>query len=144
MVQGKWYPMGADLAVPMQIRQTVFGRGRDPLDDMAQQVVVFRGDEPAGTARLWWQDGAFVLGDVCVLPPLRHQGFGDLLVRLLLFKALTHSATEIRLNAPADVAGFFAAYGFHGQKEQNGMVPMFIRADEIHLSHCGGHCDGCK
>lgn len=92
MVQGKWFPMGSDLTLPVSLRHSVFGRGRDALDDQAWQVVVYQGDLPVGSARLWWEDGAFRLGDVGVLAAYRGQGFGDLLVRLLLFKALTHGA----------------------------------------------------
>lgn len=144
MIQGKWYPMGTDIRTPLAIREAVFGRGRDELDDQAQQVVVLDGDTPVGSARLWWQDGAFVLGDVGVLQPMRGRGFGDLLVRLLLFKALTHSATEIRLTAPAEAADFFLPYGFHAEARQGECTPMHLRADEICLSHCGGRCDGCQ
>lgn len=136
MVQGKWYPMGADIAVPIAIRQAVFGRGRDELDNQAQQVVVFDGDTPVGSARLWWRDGAFWLGDVGVLPSMRRRGFGDLLVRLLLFKALSHSAREIRLTADRDAAAFFARYGF----EPDG-PDMRLKAEHVKLSHCGG-CKG--
>ena len=136
MVQGKWYPMGADIAVPIAIRQAVFGRGRDELDNQAQQVVVFDGDTPVGSARLWWRDGAFWLGDVGVLPSMRRRGFGDLLVRLLLFKALSHSAREIRLTADRDAADFFARYGF----EPDG-PDMHLKAEHVKLSHCGG-CKG--
>ena len=87
MVQGRWYPVGSNIELPLSIRRAVLGRGRDALDDQAQQVIVFREDRAVGSARLWWQDGAFRMGDVAVLPEERGRGFGDLLVRLLLFKA---------------------------------------------------------
>ena len=71
MIQGKWFPTGSDVSQPLAIRRAVFGRGRDALDDWAQQVAVYAGDEPVGAARLWWRDGAFWLGDVGVLPGCR-------------------------------------------------------------------------
>ena len=61
MVQGRWFPMGSDLSQPLAVRMAVFGTGRDALDDGAQQVAVYDGEQPVGSARLWWQDGAFWL-----------------------------------------------------------------------------------
>lgn len=144
MVQGRWYPMGSDIALPLSLRRAVFDRGEDALDKHAWQVVVYDGERPVGAARLWWDDGAFVLGDVGVLEDARGRGFGDLLVRLLLFKALTHSATLIRLAAPKAVAPFFAQYGFTTWGEiENGAFVMSIRGEDVHLSHCGGDCASC-
>ena len=147
MIRGRWFPQGSDLSVPLRLRQDVFARERDALDDSAQQVVVYQSDEPVGTARLWWQDGSFHLGDVGVLAAERGKGVGDLLVRLLLFKALSHYATVVELMAPPEVVGFFAKYGFvpadtDAQDAPEGLVLMVIRGDDIQLSHCGG-CKGC-
>ena len=143
MVQGRWFSMGSDLAVPMQVRRQVFGRGEDATDQAAQQVVVYENGVPVGSARLWWQDGAFQLGDVGVLADKRGRGFGDLLVRLLLYKSLTHSASVIRLQTPAETVGFFAQYGFLTDGEANGLTQMHIKGEDVQLSHCGGNCAEC-
>ena len=47
--RGKWFPTGSDVSQPLAIRRAVFGRGRDALDDWAQQVTVYAGEEPVGT-----------------------------------------------------------------------------------------------
>lgn len=73
-----------------------------------------------GAARLWWRDGAFWLGDVGVLSDFRGMGYGDLLVRLLLFKALSHGAHFLRLEAPEEAVAFFARYGFCEECRQGG------------------------
>ena len=138
MVRGKWYPMGADIALPVSVRERVFGRGRDPLDDEAWQVAVFDEGAAVGCARLWWRDGAFWLGDVGVLESRRGQGYGDLLVRLLLFKALTHNASVIRLEAPDGVRPFFARYGFASDGEG-----MRLNGADVRLDGCAG-CKGCE
>lgn len=44
MIQGKWFPTGSDVSQPLAIRRAVFGRGRDALDDWAQQVTVYAGE----------------------------------------------------------------------------------------------------
>ena len=146
MVKGQWFPQGSDISVPLRLRAAVFSRGRDSLDDMAQQVVVYQDDTPVGAARLWWADGAFRIGDVGVLPTERGKGFGDLLVRLLLFKAVTHHALMVEVSAPADISPFFARYGFAPAdgSADSALAFMTLRGEDIALSHCGGSCADCS
>jgi len=143
MVQGHWFSMDSDISLPLSLRMQVFGRGKDALDAMAHQVVVFENGVPVGTGRLWWADGAFRLGDMGVLAEKRGRGFGDLLIRLLLYKSLTHSASRICLETPGELEGFFAKYGFITDGEANGLVQMHIMGDDVQLSHCGGNCAEC-
>jgi len=143
MVQGKWFPMGADFSEALAVRQAVFATGTDELDPMAQQVVVYREGKPVGSARLYWLDGAFQLDKLGVLEEERDKGYGDLLIRLLLFKALTHSASIIRLETPAQTQPFFAKYGFVVDSETNGLTRMHILGENVQLSHCGGNCASC-
>lgn len=146
MIQGKWFPQNSDLAQPLALRQEIFAKGRDTLDDEAQQVVVYDGLLPVGAARLWWREGAFWLGELGVLPAHRGKGFGDLLVRLALYKVLLHQGREVRLAAPRAVTPFFARYGFRaGPESPTGEepVPMSLRAEEIRLEGCGG-CQNCR
>jgi len=96
-----------------------------------------------GAARLWWRDGAFWLGDVGVLSDFRGMGYGDLLVRLLLFKALSHGAHFLRLEAPEEAVAFFARYGFCEECRQGGRAVMGLAAADVRLDRCGGGCAGC-
>jgi len=150
MVRGKWFPQGSDLSVPLALRQAVLSQGRDALDDMAQQVVVYDADMPVGTGHLWWAEGAFHLSGVGVLESARGKGFGDLLVRLILFKAQAHHANRVELVAPASVAPFFARYGFVTEDSDcadderlGGSIRMTIRGEDIVLSHCSGGAKDC-
>ncbi len=139
MIQGKWLPQGSDLSRALEIRQAVFGRGRDPLDDESWNVLVFQDDLPVASGRLWWREGAFRLGDICVLPGFRGQKLGDLVLRLLLFKAQSHFAREVRLCCLPEVSGFFARLGF---REDPDLPPageereMLLPGDEINLDSC--------
>ena len=143
MVQGRWFPMGSDLSLPLSLRMQVLGRGADETDAMAQHVVVFEDGEAVGAARLWWADGAFQLGEMCVPEEKRGKGFGDLLIRLLLYKALTHSASLIELETLPATEAFFAKYGFTPCGEKDGLIRMSIRGEDVQLSHCGGNCAEC-
>ena len=144
MVQGKWFPMGSDISEALSIRQAVFAQGEDAFDPLAQQVVVYRAGKPVGSARLYWADGAFRLDRLGVLEEERNKGYGDLLIRLLLFKALTHSAPVITLDTPAETRAFFAKYGFQDDGEQDGLTRMHILGENVQLSHCGGNCANCQ
>ena len=141
MIQGKWLPMGSDLKETIAVRQHVFGRGEDETDSISQSVMVYNDDGvPVGTGRIFWQDGAFWLSDIGVLQEFRGKGFGDLLVRLLMFKALSHSAREIRLYSPNQTLAFFEKYGFT-TTDNNQMV---ILGEAVRLSHCSGNCADCE
>lgn len=145
MVKGKWFSQGSNILPALQVREAVFSRGRDALDDMAQQVVVYQAGSPVGAARLWWAEGAFHLGEVGVLPAQRGKGYGDLLIRLLLFKALAHHATEIQLCCTQAIAPFFTRYGFTVKEEASGEAAslcMHLAAEDVHLSGCTG-TEGC-
>lgn len=146
MVQGKWFPGNGNLEIPLSLREKIFGSREDLLDEWAQQVVVYEAaDCPVGVARLRWSDGAFRIDFLGVLAQKRNQGFGDLLVRLCLFKALSHQANRVELSCSQELVPYFSKYGFHtGSLLPDGTIPMVIRAEQIHLDHCNGHCDGCQ
>ena len=144
MVEGKWYAPGTEFPEAEAIRQAVFGRGRDALDNESWNVLVWHDGQPAATGRLWWRDGAFWLGDLAVKEELRGRRLGDLTLRLLLFKAESHAARLIRLIAPESVAPFFAKLRFAPEGESvNGMQPMLLRGEELCLDTCKGCNKDC-
>ena len=136
MIQGKWFPQGSDLSEALSVRQAVFGRGQDPLDAEAQNVVVYQDDLPVASGRLWWEDGAFWLGDIGVLPAYRGMKLGDLALRLLLFKAQNHFAREVRLRCQEEIQGFFARLGLREVSREDGLLEMMVPGDEIDLDSC--------
>ena len=136
MIQGKWFPQGADLTDALSVREAVLARREDALDAEAWNVVVYSDDRPAAAGRLWWREGSFWIGDLCVLPEYRGRKLGDLALRLLLFKAQSHFAREIRLRAPSDTAGFFARLGFRAEQAEEELTEMVLPGDEIELDSC--------
>ena len=141
MVEGKWFAPGAEIPQALAIRQAVFGRGADEMDKLSWNVVVWHEGEAAATGRLWWQDGAFWLGDIAVLPERRGLGLGDLTLRLLLFKAESHAARLMRLRSPEDVAPFFARLGFCKEEpREDGLIAMRLRGEDL----CLDSCQGCQ
>ena len=140
MVLGKWFAPGSVPAAALAVRREVFGRGEDGLDALSWNVVVEQDDMPVASGRIWWQDGAFRLGDIGVLPAFRGRRLGDLTFRLLLFKAQSHFAREVRLAAPPEVQGFFSRLGFRQDPltplQENNPVEMVIAGDRIDLDSC--------
>ena len=67
----------------------------------------------------------------------RQRHLGDLVLRLLLFKAQTHSAREVRLLCPCNVTGFFSRLGLKPVPSTNPVsVEMMIPGEEIDLDSC--------
>ena len=137
MIQGKWFSPGTDLTDVLSVRGVVFGRDADDLDALSWNVLVYQDSVPAATGRIWWQEGSFWLGDICVLESFRRQRLGDLVLRLLLYKALDHAAREVRLTCPGDLTGFFSRLGFRKQAaDDHGFAEMSIPGSEINLDSC--------
>lgn len=137
MIQGKWFAPGDNLSRVLLVRTAVFGRGADHLDPVSWNVLVLQDGAPAAAGRIWWEDGVYRLGDIGVLEACRRQRLGDLVLRLLLFKAQSHAAREVRLVCPRNVAGFFSRLGLREQSALSGdTVEMMIPGDRIDLDTC--------
>lgn len=138
MVQGKWFVPGDDLSAGvLPVRREVFGFGEDDLDPLSWNVLVYQDSVPAATGRIWWQDGAFRIGGIGVRESCRGRRLGDLVLRLLLYKAQNHSAREVRLRCPRDLAGFFARLGFAAVEPSDPEdTEMMIPGDQIDLDTC--------
>lgn len=139
MVQGKWFAPGESLPDEvLSIRREVFGNPGLAFDPEGWNTLVYLDDKPAASGRIWWEEGAFWLGEICVLPSLRGRRLGDLVLRLLLFKAQSHAAREVRLHCPEETRGFFTRLGFRPVSREACMVEMMLPGDEISLDSCAG------
>ena len=136
MVQGKWFSPGSDLSDLLPVRESVFGFGADDLDSLSWNVLVLEDGVPAATGRIWWEDGSFWIGEIGVIPELRGRRLGDLVLRLLLFKAQSHSAREIRLVCPEETEGFFSRLGFRPVRRESGSIEMMIPGESVSLDSC--------
>lgn len=137
MVQGKWFAPGSDLSALLSVRDAVFGRGSDSLDASSWNVLVFEDSFPAATGRIWWENGSFWLGDIAVVEDRRHRRLGDLVLRLLLFKAQNHAAREVHLRCSRSLTGFFDRLGLRAlPSDDPDTVEMFISGDAIDLDTC--------
>lgn len=161
MIRGRFLRPGSDISQALFVREAVFVREqgysaaleRDAIDDISWHALVYdrvdASGEPVGdacgTGRIWWQDGEFHLGRIAVLKEKRGAGMGDLVMRMLLFKAKEHGARSVVLSAQLQAAPFYARYGFapYGELVDDEGVPhqrMRVMGDQINLEGtCCGH-----
>lgn len=138
MIDGKWSAPGSDLTEVLKIREEVFGMSGDPLDAESWNVVARTDEIPVAAGRIRWFEDAFWLDRIGVLPAWRGKRMGDLILRLLLFKAQTHAAREVRLTCDAETAGFFIRLGFREISRNGNMLLLGIRGEDIDLDTCKG------
>ena len=123
MIHGQWFSPGKDISLLLPVRESVFGRSEDLLDSESWNVLVFEDNVPAASGWIWYREG-------------RGRHLGDLVLRLLLFKAQSHSAPEVRLRCPSDVTGFFSRLGFSTVSAESEPVEMAVDGTQIDLDSC--------
>ena len=141
----------------LRVRRAVFveeqgfpaGTEPDALDAQSWQLVLYEDGAPVGAGRIYWAEGDFHLGRVCVLRSARGRGVGDMLMRMLIVKGLDHAASSLVLGAQQQAAPFYARYGFAPEGEpydEDGVPHCRMRAPAEALRAlfrgCGG-CGGC-
>lgn len=139
MIEGKWLAPGQALSSALSIREAALGIGSDALDKESWNALIFSDSIPVATGRIRYFEGEFVLEHLCVLPAYRHQGYGDVLTRLLLFKAQQHGARHIRLFCPEETKGYFLKFGFKQETEGS----LYLSGSDICLDNCKG-CGKCR
>jgi len=139
MVEGKWLAPGQEISSALYIREAVLGQSADKWDKESWNALVFSDSIPVTTGRIRYFEGEFLLENICVLPAYQHQGFGDVLTRLLLFKAQQHGARHVRLFCAEESRGYFKKFGF--TEEADGS--LYLSGTDICLDNCR-NCGKCK
>ena len=162
MIRAKFYTSMDCPADVFDIRRRVFAEelglkntgAQDEGDQMAVYALALDADDaPASTGRMHIDGlGHFVIDRVCSLKEARGQGLGDLIMRMLLYRAQELNAAMVFLATPPELVDFFARYGFkvYGALTEEDGAPqrlMRVLATEINLEGtCGGShaCAGCS
>ncbi|MGI6174569.1 MAG: GNAT family N-acetyltransferase [Christensenellales bacterium] len=151
MVQGRYVQGDEDLSVCFALREGVFldelKKKReevfDSKDEYALHVLVYFEGAPAGTGRITFDTLQVVrVSQLCVAKDLRKKGVGDLLLRLLLVRALDAHCEKVCVTACPSSAPFFARYGFQRVGEEGEDIHMALAYDEIEKLF--STCAGCK
>ena len=158
MYKGKYINSSQPCDAVFDIRQRIpeFGSGKDSFDDMAIYALVFdESDVPVGSGRLRIDaDNHFRIDYLGVLPEQRRRYIGDLLARMLLYKAQELNAASVHALVPLSYLRFFARYGFKPvQETDSDECQMYVEGDNIILEgscsrssnkSCPGDCSLCK
>lgn len=109
-------------------------------DGIAAHLIVRLADGTAvGTARIYPDGMDTRIGFFAVLPKFRRQGYGDVSLRLLLFKAQQLPGPKVLADVPEKYVPYYEWFGFSAVGEgANGIQPMAIEREKIHFpSECG-------
>ena len=143
MVSTKWFQGLNNLDNFLEIRKKVFCEElnmdekyvTDFYDEFAFNLVLYDDDKPAGTGTLLFKDGKYFIDKLCVLNEYRGNAYGNLIIRMLVRKAVTIGSEKTyaeinKINKP-----LFEKIGFvEISSGENDNVLMMKNGD------VGGHC----
>lgn len=125
MIQGKWLKGRDDLEQAFKIRLKVFVEEQnvpeeieiDEIDPIADHALVYDGDKPAATGRVYQEQGIYMVGRIAVLKEYRGKGLGDLVTRMLLCRAFDMGAQEVHIHAQLQALKFYEKLNFKAYGE---------------------------
>ena len=141
MVSTRWFQGRDNLDVVLNIRKEVFSDEdikeeiTDFYDDFAFNAVSYDEDSPVGTARLLFKEGKYFIDMLCVKKEFKDLNYEDLLIRMLIRKAVTIGAEKTYMEAD-NMTELFENIGFKEVSTQNNKVLMVKEGD------VGGSCCG--
>lgn len=162
MIQAVWLKGSDDLRQAIDIRMQVFVNEQgvpeelevDEIDAVAEHVLVYDGDIPVATGRLFLENDRYMLGRVAVLKEFRGQGIGDLVMRMLLLRAFDLGAEEVYIHAQTQALNFYKKLGFsvYGEPFEEAGIPhvyMMVRKEDVLWYTPRGaagvhHCKACS
>ena len=139
MIRGKIITSAGDISEVMDVRERADMQA-DEYDRMAIYALAYdENGAPVATGRLIIKDDRFYIGRVCTVKELHGRGYGDLIMRMLLHRALTLNAGMVYISSPPHLTRFFARYGFKpvgdiNIEESAPCQEMRVNRDEIILA----------
>ncbi len=85
----------------------------DFIDYFSYHIAILEGEEIVGAGRLSFIDNKFMVDRVVVRADRRKEGIGDMLVRMLAFKALELGGKEVYTYAEEKYLNFYSKIGFN-------------------------------
>lgn len=145
MISTKWLQGINNINEALEIRNKVFNEKlglresikSDIFDNFAFSAVIYEDNVPAGTGRLLFKYGKYFIDNVCVLKEFRGRHYGDLIVRMLVRRAVNMGAEKTYTECEDSCKMLFENIGFNTvQSNEKGMHLMIKHGD------VSGHC--CK
>lgn len=143
MVSTKWFQGLKDAENFTSVRKSAMreeaGSGQtdvtDEYDAFAYNAVVYEDGKAVGCGRLLYADRRYKIDRLCVLKEYRRQHYGDLLVRMLIRRAVTIGAQDTYAQVPRDYATMFEKIGFDTAEDDGGRTLTMVKHGDV-----GGSC----
>lgn len=145
MISTKWMQGIDNINEVLEIRKKVFveelnlkeNNITDIFDDFAFNVVVLEEFVPVGTGRLLYKDGKYLIDNVCVIKEYRGRHYGDLIVRMLVRRAVNMGAEKTYTECEDSCKVLFENIGFHTIQSNEKNIHLMVMNGDV-----SGHC--CK
>ena len=109
-------------------------------DERSMQLILYNDDMPVSSGSLYFENGAYHIAHICVIPEYQNKYIGDMLVRVLLFKGFNMMAERIVVAPTKSTVEFFKKYGFKSISESEmELTPQTL----ILEGKCGHDCSNC-
>lgn len=142
MISTRWFQGKNNINEALDIRKKVFIEEMnlrenisDIFDDFAFNAVVYEDDEAAGTGRLLFKEGKYYIDNVCVLKEYRGKHYGDLIIRMLVRRAVNMGAENTFAVVDNKIEHLFKNIGFEKVEEYGDNKSLMVKTGDV-----GGHC----
>jgi len=120
MILIKWYSGKEDLTDAHTVRAKVFINEQnvppelelDDKDNISKHIVIYDDNKAIAAGRLLEENGEYLIGRIAVLKEERKNGYGNIVVKNLIQRAIKDGAKEVKVHAQIRAAGFYERLGF--------------------------------
>ncbi|WHY02633.1 GNAT family N-acetyltransferase [Neobacillus sp. DY30] len=84
----------------------------DTLNGLCEHILVQYNEQPVGTGRIRFIDGAGKLERICILEPYRKFGLGKTIINTLEEIASERGASKVKLHGQTHAEGFYKKLGY--------------------------------
>ncbi|QSX05852.1 GNAT family N-acetyltransferase [Sedimentibacter sp. zth1] len=143
MVSTKWV-QGINLKEVFKIRNIVFANElkygssfiHDEYDSFAKNVLVYDSGKPVGTGRLYFKNGKYIIDKICVLKENRKNSYGELIIRMLVRKAVNIGAEKTYAYVDDKYEKLFKKVDFEQEEKVDTTITM-VKVGDVCGSCCG-------
>jgi len=143
MISTKWFQGIESKHNFLEIRKSVFCEelkvGEESISDFYDQfafnVVLYDDDKSAGTGRLIFKDGKYFIDKLCVLKKFRGNNYSDLIIRMLIRKAVNIGAEKTYASIDKKYRLIFKKIGFEEIETDSNVNILMMKEGDV-----GGNC----
>jgi predicted GNAT family N-acyltransferase len=132
-----------DLCTAFEIRKEVFVKEQgvplkdefdqfDKLIGLCEHILVHLKEQPVGTGRIRFVDGAGKLERICILEPYRKFGLGKIIIHELEKIAEEQGVSQVKLHGQTQAEGFYLKLGYQTSSDvfmEDGIPHIIMRKE---------------